>query len=106
MSTTLTAASRGRGVLIRGLAALHATPKLLLGGVQEVLVERVGMHRDLDPFAAAGDHREHRRTRRDHPHVVLQLRHVLLGVGLPLSSTGCITAWNKGLLPQLSIRLS
>ena len=34
---------------------------------------------DLDPLAAAGDHRKHRRSGRHHPHIVLQLRHVLLG---------------------------
>jgi hypothetical protein len=66
----------------RGLAALHAAPELLLGGQQEMLVERIGMHRDLDPFAAAGDHREHGGAGGDHPHVVLQLRHVLVGRGL------------------------
>ena len=36
---------------------------------------------DLDPFAAAGDDRKHRGLGIDHPHVVLQLRHVFLGRG-------------------------
>ena len=43
----------------RGLAALHTAPELPFGGDNEVLVERIGMGGDLDPFAAAGDHREH-----------------------------------------------
>ena len=37
------------------------------------------MGRDLDPLAAAGDHRQHRRPGSHHPHVMLQLRHILLG---------------------------
>ena len=44
----------------RGLAALDTAPEFPLGGDDQVLVERIGMGRDLDPFAAAGDHREHR----------------------------------------------
>ena len=32
---------------------------------------------DLDPLAAAGDHREHRRPGGDEPHVMLELRHVV-----------------------------
>ena len=63
----------------RGLAALHATPELSLRSYDEVLVERIGMGGDLDPFAAAGDDGQHRAPRRHHPHIVLQLRHVLLG---------------------------
>src|ERR1019366_6921776 len=39
----------------RGLAALDAAPELLLGGEQEMLVERIRRYRDLDPFAAPGD---------------------------------------------------
>jgi hypothetical protein len=31
------------------------------------------------PFAAAGDYREHRRSGRNHPHIMLQLRHVFVG---------------------------
>jgi hypothetical protein len=34
---------------------------------------------DLDPFAAAGDHRQHRGPAGHDPHIVLQLRHILLG---------------------------
>ena len=63
----------------RRLAVLDTAPEFSFGSDDEVLVERIGMGGDLDPFAAAGDHREHRGPRRDHPHVVLQLRHVLLG---------------------------
>ena len=46
---------------------------------QEVLVEAVGRNGHLHPLAAAGDDREHRLPGIDDPHVVLQLRHVLLG---------------------------
>ena len=63
----------------RRLAALDTAPELALRSDDEVLVERVGMGGDLHPFAAPGDHRKHRRLCRHHPHVVLQLRHVLLG---------------------------
>jgi hypothetical protein len=44
-----------------------------------VLVERIGRNRDFDPFAAAGDDRQHRGPGRRYPHIVLQLRHMLLG---------------------------
>ena len=85
MSTTLTASSRGRGGSIpnsRGaLAVLDAAPELLLRGEQKMLVQRIGVDRDLDPFAAAGDDRQHRRARVGDPHIVLQLRHVLFGRG-------------------------
>ena len=63
----------------RGLPELDTAPELLLRGEHEVLVERIGSDRDLDPFAAAGDDREHRRPGVHHPHVVLELCHVLLG---------------------------
>ena len=63
----------------RWLAALDTPPELALSGYDEVLVQRIGIGRDLHPLAAAGDHREHRLPCRHHPHVVLQLRHVLLG---------------------------
>ena len=80
MSTMRTASIRGFGGSTpnrrRGLATFDTAPKLPLGGDNEVLVERIGMGGDLDPFAAAGDHREDRRPRSDDPHVVLQLRHV------------------------------
>jgi hypothetical protein len=36
---------------------------------------------DFDPFAAAGNHGEDRGPGRNHPHIMLQLRHVLLGGG-------------------------
>ena len=63
----------------RRLAALDAAPEFLLGGEQEVLVERIGRNGDLDPFAAAGDDRQHRRPGIGDPHVVLELRHMLFG---------------------------
>ena len=44
----------------RGLAALHAAPKFALSSDNEVLVKGIGMGGDLDPFAAAGDDRQHR----------------------------------------------
>src|SRR6516225_7903077 len=40
---------------MRGLAALYTAPELSLGGHDKVLIERIGMGGDLDPFAAAGD---------------------------------------------------
>ena len=77
MSTTRTAAMRGLGGSIpnkRGrLTALDAAPEFLLGGEQEVLVERIGRDGDLDPFAAPGDDRERRKPCVHHPHIVLQL---------------------------------
>jgi hypothetical protein len=44
-----------------------------------VLIQRIGGNRDLDPFAAAGDDRERRHPGVGHPHVVLELGHVLFG---------------------------
>ena len=38
------------------LATFDTAPELPLGGDNEVLVERIGMGGDLDPFAAAGNH--------------------------------------------------
>src|SRR5215469_13971342 len=40
----------------RGLAALNTAPELPLSRDNQVLVERIGMGRDFDPFAAAGNH--------------------------------------------------
>ena len=83
MSTMRTASMRGFGGSTPnrrwGLAALDTTPELPLSGDDEVLVERIGMGLDLDPPTAAGDDREHGRPCRHNPHVVLQLRHILLG---------------------------
>ena len=62
----------------RGLTILDTAPELPLSGDDQVLVERIGMGRDLNPLAAAGDHREHRLPGRHHPHIVLQLRRILL----------------------------
>src|SRR5215207_4911948 len=39
----------------RGLAGLDAAPELLLGGEQKVLIERVRVDLDLDPFPRACD---------------------------------------------------
>jgi hypothetical protein len=47
-----------------------------------VLVKRIGVGGDFHPLSTAGDHRQHRRPRSDHPHVVLQLGHIFLGGGL------------------------
>ena len=40
----------------RGLAALDTAPELPLSSDNEVLIERIGMGGDLDPFAAAGNY--------------------------------------------------
>src|ERR1700722_11371665 len=44
----------------RRLAALNAAPKLPLGGDNQMLIKRIGRHLNLDPLAAAGNHRKHR----------------------------------------------
>jgi hypothetical protein len=43
-----------------------------------VLIERISGDRDLDPLTAAGDDGEGRHPGVGHPHVVLELGHVLL----------------------------
>jgi hypothetical protein len=43
------------------LAGLDAPPEPLLGREQKMLIERIGIDRDLDPFSTAGDDREHAR---------------------------------------------
>src|SRR6516164_8529446 len=62
MSTIRMASIRGFRRLnpneARGLAAFDTAPELALGCNDQVLIERIGMGSDLDPFAAAGDHRE------------------------------------------------
>src|SRR5262249_3272837 len=63
----------------RWLSTLHAAPEFPFRGQQEVLVEGIGSYLDLDPFAAASDDREHRGAAIGDPHVVLDLRHMLLG---------------------------
>jgi len=45
----------------RCVSAFDTAPELSLGGNNEMLVEGIGAGLDLDPFAAAGDDREHRR---------------------------------------------
>jgi len=67
---------------VRGFAGLHAAPELLLGLHQDTEIERVHRDGDLHPFAAPGDDREHRLPKMGHPHIVLELGHVLLGCGL------------------------
>ena len=37
-------------------AALDTTPELALGSHDQMLIERIGMGQDLDPFAASGNH--------------------------------------------------
>ncbi len=60
----LSLASSDRMVATKDLAIFDAAPELTLGRTDEVLVKRIGMGRDLDPFAAASDHRKHRRPGR------------------------------------------
>ena len=82
VSTMRTASTRARRFdrkQGRGLAILDTAPELPLSSDNQVLVERIGMGRDLHPFAAAGDHRKDRCAGRDDPHIVLQLRGVFLG---------------------------
>src|SRR6516225_8133981 len=56
---------------VRGLATLYTAPELAFGRDNEVLIEWIGMGGDLNPSAAAGDHREDGTSGGDHPHVVL-----------------------------------
>jgi hypothetical protein len=63
----------------RLLPSLDTAPELPLGGDDEVLIEWIGVGFDLNPLPAAGDDRKNRCPGRNDPHVVLQLRHVLLG---------------------------
>ena len=37
-------------------AALDTAPELALGGDDQMLIERIGVGQDLNPFAAAGNH--------------------------------------------------
>src|SRR3974377_2040157 len=55
----------------RGLAALDTAPELSFGSDDEVLIERIGMGGDLDPFAAAGDPGPHPPPSRDPPQIIL-----------------------------------
>ena len=82
ISTIRTASILGLGgdtKQARGLTVLDASPELPLGSDNQVLVKRISMGGDLDPFAAAGDYGEDSVPGRHHPHIVLQLRHVLRG---------------------------
>src|SRR5262245_52903087 len=49
----------------------HAAPKFLFRRDQDTLIERIHGNRHLDPFAAAGDNREHGGPQMGYPHVVL-----------------------------------
>src|SRR5215469_11122631 len=40
----------------RGLTTFNTTPELALRGNNQMLIERIGMGGDFDPFATAGDH--------------------------------------------------
>ena len=62
----------------RRLTILDTAPELTFRGENEVLIKRVSMDLDLDPFATAGNHRQDRISGRHHPHVMLQLRRVFL----------------------------
>jgi hypothetical protein len=83
MSTIRTASIRGFGGSTPkrvGISPLSTQRQnLRLGRDDKVLVEGIGMSLDLDPFAAAGNDRKHRRPGSNDPHIVLQLRHVFLG---------------------------
>ena len=43
----------------RGLSAFDTAPNFPFGRDDEMLVERISVGLDLDPFAPAGDHRQH-----------------------------------------------
>ena len=53
----------------RGLAILHTAPEFPLRSDNQMLVEGVGLGLDLNPFAASGDHRKHRTSGSNDPHV-------------------------------------
>src|SRR6516162_10040574 len=63
----------------RRLAALDTAPELPLSRDNEMLIKRIGVGGDLNPFAAARNYTEDSASVRNHPHVVLQLRHILFG---------------------------
>src|SRR6516225_9928603 len=54
----------------RRLTALDTAPELPLSRDNEVLIKRIRMGGDLDPFAAAGDYREDSTSGRNHPHIM------------------------------------
>ena len=51
---------RARPRRARGLAPFDAVPELLLGGKQQMLVERIGWDCHFDPLPAPGNDRQHR----------------------------------------------
>src|SRR5690349_15833233 len=63
----------------RRLTALDTTPELPLRGDNKVLVEGISMGGDYDPLTATSYYREDRCPGGNDPHIMLQLRHVLLG---------------------------
>src|SRR5262245_35859485 len=62
----------------RALAALDAAPEFLFCRQKQMLVERISWYVDFDPLAAPSNDREDRRGGVGHPHIVLDLSHVLL----------------------------
>ena len=60
----------------RRLAVLDAAPELAFCREDQVLVQRICVRRELDPFSTAGDDRQYGCSGRHHPHVVLKLGHV------------------------------
>src|ERR1700722_3539614 len=60
----------------RGLTRFDATPELAFSRDDEVLVEWIRVGGDFHPFAPPGNNGQNRRAGCDHPHVVLELRHV------------------------------
>ena len=72
----------------KGERARHSrrSARTLLRGEQEMLIERIRRDADLDPLAAAGDDRKHRKLGLGDPHIVLQLRHVFSAAPLRRTS--------------------
>src|SRR6516164_3908203 len=66
---------------VADFARLYTAPELLFRRHEDAEIEWVHGNRDLHPFAAPGDDREHRGPQVGDPHVVLELRHVLFGGG-------------------------
>src|SRR5262245_6840144 len=66
---------------VRCFAGLDAAPEFLFRRDQHAEIERVHGNCDLDPFAAAGDDREHRGPQVGDPHIVLALGQILFGGG-------------------------
>jgi hypothetical protein len=86
MSTIRTASIRGLGGSIPKMAGVlsvfDAAPEFAFSGDDQVLVKGIGLDLDFYPLAAAANDRKHRGSRGYYPHIVLQLRHILVGRGL------------------------